>query len=66
MKRLVAVSAVFWASKADVNGNSPTSEGQLTHNATLRLRSGRQHTVVVAVHDQVSDAVAYSSREITF
>ena len=37
-----------------------------THSATLRLRRGRQNTVVVAIHDQVSDAVAYSSRELTF
>ena len=55
-----------YTTKAHAKGNSPTSEGVLTHNATLRLRSGRQHTIVVAIHDQVSDAVAYSSREITF
>jgi VWFA-related protein len=55
-----------YTTKAHAKGNSPTSEGQLTHSATLRLRSGRQHTVIVAIHDQVSDAVAYSSREITF
>jgi VWFA-related protein len=60
------VGVQHFTTKAHANGNSPTSEGQLTHSATLRLRSGRQHTVVVAIHDQVSDAVAYSSREITF
>ena len=60
------VGIEHYTTKAHANGDSPTSDGQLTHSATLRLRSGRQHTVVVAIHDQVSDAVAYSSREITF
>jgi hypothetical protein len=60
------VGMEHYTTKAHANGDGPTSDGQLTHRATLRLRSGRQHTVVVAIHDQVSDAVAYSSREITF
>ena len=60
------VGVEHYTTNAHANGNGPTSEGQLTHSATLRLRSGRQHTVIVAIHDQVSDAVAYSSREITF
>jgi len=55
-----------YTTKAHANDDGATSAGQLTHRATLRLRSGRQHTIVVAIHDQVSDAVAYSSREITF
>jgi VWFA-related protein len=60
------VGVEHYTTKAHANGDSPTSAGQLTHSATLRLRNGRQHTVVVAIHDQVSDAVAYSSRELTF
>lgn len=60
------VGIEHYTTKAHANGDSPTSDGQLTHNATLQLRRGRQHTIVVAIHDQVSDAVAYSSREITF
>jgi VWFA-related protein len=60
------VGIEHYTTKAHANGDSPTADGQLTHSATLRLRRGRQHTVVVAIHDQVSDAVAYSSREITF
>jgi len=60
------VGVEHYTTKAHAKGDSPTADGQLTHSATLRLRSGRQHTVVVAIHDQVSDAVAYSSRELTF
>jgi VWFA-related protein len=55
-----------YTTKAHAKGDSSTADGQLTHSGTLRLRRGRQHTIVVAIHDQVSDAVAYSSRELAF
>jgi VWFA-related protein len=55
-----------YTTKAHANDDGNIADGQLTHNAMLHLRSGRRNTVVIAIHDQVSDAVAYSSREISF
>lgn len=33
------------------------ADGELVHNATVRLANGKPHTIVIAVRDQTSDAV---------
>jgi len=43
-----------------------TDHGDLIQNATLRLRKGTAHTIVVAVHDQVTDSVGVAKQRIEF
>jgi VWFA-related protein len=40
--------------------------GELTQTATLRLTKGTGHTIVVAVHDEVTDAVGVAKQRIEF
>jgi VWFA-related protein len=40
--------------------------GELIQNATLRLTKGTAHTIVVAVHDEVTDAVGVAKQRIEF
>jgi VWFA-related protein len=43
-----------------------TDHGELIQNATLRLSRGTSHTIVVAVHDQVTDSVGVAKQRIEF
>jgi VWFA-related protein len=43
-----------------------TDHGDLVQTATLRLTPGKGHTIVVAVHDQVTDSVGVARQRIAF
>jgi hypothetical protein len=45
---------------------SATSEGDLIHDATVTLKSGTPHTIIVAVRDQTSDAVGMYRQTVGF
>ena len=48
--------------------NAPTAaaEGELVHNATVKLRGAKPHTIVLAVRDQTTDAVGMWRQTIRF
>jgi VWFA-related protein len=51
---------------AHAKRDETTDHGDLIQNATLRLTRGRAHTIVVAVHDQVTDSVGVTKQRIEF
>jgi hypothetical protein len=51
---------------AHAKRDETTDHGELIQNATLRLTKGRAHTIVVAVHDQVTDSVGVAKQRIEF
>lgn len=51
---------------AHAKRDEATDHGDLIQNATLRLTKGRAHTIVVAVHDQVTDSVGVAKQRIEF
>lgn len=51
---------------AHANRDESTDHGELIQNATLRLTRGTGHTIVVAVHDQVTDSVGVARQRIAF
>jgi VWFA-related protein len=52
--------------RAHAEHDEPTNHGELTHTALIRLTPGTIHTVVVAIHDQITDAVAVVKQRIDF
>jgi VWFA-related protein len=48
------------------NAPDAAAEGELVHNATVRLGSGKAHTIVIAVRDQASDAVGLWRQSVHF
>ena len=52
--------------RAHAAHDEPTNHGELTHTALIRLTPGTVHTVVVAIHDQITDAVAVVKQRIDF
>src|SRR5438046_4838598 len=51
---------------AHAKRDETTDHGDLIQNATLKLTKGRAHTIVVAVHDQVTDSVGVAKQRIEF
>lgn len=51
---------------AHANRGETTDHGDLIQNATLRLTSGAAHTIVVAVHDQVTDSVGVARQHLAY
>jgi VWFA-related protein len=51
---------------AHAKRDETTDHGELIQNATLKLTKGRAHTIVVAVHDQVTDSVGVAKQRIEF
>jgi VWFA-related protein len=51
---------------AHAKRGEPTDHGELIQNATLRLKRGTSHTIVVAVHDQVTDSVGVAKQRLEF
>jgi VWFA-related protein len=51
---------------AHAKRGEPTDQGELIQNATLRLSRGTAHTIVVAVHDQVTDSVGVAKQRLEF
>jgi len=51
---------------AHARRDETTDHGDLIQNATLRLTKGSAHTIVVAVHDQVTDSVGVAKQRIEF
>jgi VWFA-related protein len=52
--------------RAHAAHDEPTNHGELTHTALIRLTPGTVHTVVVAIHDQITDAVGVVKQRIDF
>jgi len=52
-----------FVTSAHAKGDETTDHGDLIQNATLRLAKGA-HTIVVAVHDQVTDSVGVAKKRI--
>jgi VWFA-related protein len=52
--------------RAHAAHDEPTNHGELTHTALVRLTPGTVHTVVVAIHDQITDAVGVVKQRIDF
>jgi VWFA-related protein len=48
------------------NAPAAVAEGELIHNATVKLISGKPHTIVIAVRDQTSDAVGLWRQSVHF
>ena len=48
------------------NAPGAAAEGELVHNATVKLGSGKPHTIVIAVRDQTSDAVGLWRQSVHF
>jgi VWFA-related protein len=42
------------------------AEGELIHNATVKLDNGKPHTIVIAVRDQTNDAVGVWRQSVRF
>lgn len=51
---------------AHAKRDETTDHGELIQNATLRLTRGTGHTIVVAVHDDVTDAIGVAKKRIEF
>jgi VWFA-related protein len=52
--------------RAHAAHDEPTNHGELTHTALIRLTPGTVHTVVVAIHDQITDAIGVVKQRIDF
>jgi VWFA-related protein len=52
--------------RAHAGHDEPTNHGELTHTALIRLTPGTVHTVVVAIHDQITDAIGVVKQRIDF
>jgi VWFA-related protein len=52
--------------RAHAAHDEPTNQGELTHTALIRLTPGTVHTVVVAIHDQITDAIGVVKQRIDF
>jgi VWFA-related protein len=48
------------------NAKTAEFDGELVHNATVKLKGGNAHTIVLAVRDQTSDAVGMWRKTIHF
>jgi len=55
-----------FVTNAHAKRDETTDHGELIQNATLRLTKGSGHTIVVAVHDEVTDAVGVAKQRIEF
>jgi VWFA-related protein len=55
-----------FVTSAHAKRDETTDHGDLIQNATLRLTKGTGHTIVVAVHDQVTDAVGVARQHLEF
>lgn len=55
-----------FVTSAHAKRDETTDHGDLIQNATLRLTEGSAHTIVVAVHDQVTDSVGVAKKRIEF
>jgi hypothetical protein len=55
-----------FTTSAHAKRDETTDHGELIQNATLRLTKGSGHTIVVAVHDQVTDAVGVARQHLEF
>lgn len=53
-----------FATRAHAPHGEPTNHGELTHTALVRLTPGTAHTIVVAIHDQLTDAVGVVKQRI--
>ncbi len=53
-----------FATRAHAPRDEPTNHGELTHTALVRLTPGTAHTIVVAIHDQLTDAVGVVKQRI--
>ncbi|MEA2339585.1 MAG: hypothetical protein QOE82_3592 [Thermoanaerobaculia bacterium] len=55
-----------FVTSAHAKRDETIDHGDLIQNATLRLTRGKAHTIVVAVHDQVTDSVGVAKQRIEF
>lgn len=55
-----------FVTNAHAKRDETTDHGELIQNATLRLTKGTAHTIVVAVHDEITDAVGVAKQRIEF
>ncbi len=55
-----------FATRAHARHDEPTNHGELTHTALIRLNPGTVHTIVVAIHDEITDAVGVLKQRVEF
>jgi hypothetical protein len=55
-----------FTTKAHAPRDERTNHGELTYTALVRLNPGAIHTIVVAIHDQLTDAVGVVKQRIEF